>query len=502
MYKTLTPTKDTYITNRIVGNVAKTNANVGQAGSLDLYKLYGINEISGSAVTELTRLLIKFDLEPIKTLVDEKKIDITAPTFNATLHLFDVYGGQPTPSNFEVYAYPLSSSFDEGNGKDVVKYADFDTCNWITASYPNVTWVQPGAGLGGVSTDYVDYITELPNGDSLQSSQTFVTGEEDLCINVTSAISASITGQIPDEGFRISFADSFESNNRSYFVKRFAGRNAYNEDKHPVLKIKFDDSIQDDTQILEFDSSNNLFFYNYSFGSLTNLLSGSTPVTGSNSLKLKLSTPISGATYDVWFTGSQYQLGINPVMGIYAASVNISSMNSIIQTKLSQSGSVDFTPIWTSFDESITFVSGSKVTFYPPTRVNYRIEHSGYTVTATGLRQSHNSKEKVIVRVNIFDYTSPKIKLVKRPIVLPGLVIRDVHYQIRDHATNEKVIPFDITYNSTRCSSDGQGMYFELDTSNLRDQRTYAIDIMINTQGSQYIYRDVSADFRINDLQS
>lgn len=502
MFKTLRLTKDTYITNKIVSDNARTGANVGQAASLDLFKLYGMNEVSGSALTELSRLLVKFDLEPLRELYESQKIDITDPTFNVTLKLFDVYGGQPTPANFAVSVYPMSRLFDEGNGRDIVKYADTDACNWVTASYLNNLWEIPGAGGGGINTASVDYITELSGGISLLSTQNFVTGEEDLCIDVTTAVSATLAGLIPDEGFRISFSESFESDTRTYFVKRFAARNAYNEDKHPTLVTKVDDSIQDDTQILELDTNSNLFLYNYRLGSLENLLSASNEVIGSECLRLKLTTPISGGTHDLWFTGSQFQRGLNSVTGIYSASVNIPADDAVVIAKLAETGSVDFTPIWTSSDETTTFVTGSRVTFNPPTRVNFRIEHSGYTVTATGLRTAHRSDEQVIVRVNIFDYTSPKIKLVKCPLILPGLVIRDVHYQVRDRVTNEKVIPFDTKYKSTRCSSDGQGMYFELDTSNLRDQRTYAIDVMIDTQGSQYIYRDVSPDFRINDLHT
>lgn len=503
MFKMLRTKKDTYITNRIVGDNANTNANVGQAASLDLFKLYGMNEFSGSAVTELSRLLVKFDLDPLRELYNNSKIDISDSTFNVTLKLFDVYGGQSTPANFDVVVYPLSRSFDEGNGRDIVKYADFDACNWLTASYLDNLWEVSGAGGGGgINSASVDYITELSGGLSLQSSQSFITGEENLVVDVTAAISATLAGIIPDEGFRISFSDPFESDNRTYFVKRFAARNAYNEDKHPALIVKIDDSIQDDTQILEFDTDLNLFLYNYSVGSLTNLNSGSFSVEGADSLKLKLTTPISGGTHDLWFSGSQFQRGQNYVTGIYSASVNIPADDAVIVMKLAQTGSVDFSPVWTSLDKSVTFVTGSRVTFNPPTRVGYRIEHSGYTVTATGLRTAYRSDERVIVRVNIFDYTSLKIKLVKQPLILPGLVIRDVHYQVRDKSTNERIIPFDIIHKSTRCSSDGQGMYFELDTSNLRDQRTYAIDVMINTQGSQYIYRDVSSDFRINDLHA
>jgi len=500
MFKTLRARSDTYITDRIIEGERRTNANVGQAASLDLYKLYGQNEVSGSAVSEQTRLLVWFDLDPLRALVTSQQIDITDPSFNVSMHLFDVYGGQPTPTNFDVDVYPLSQSFDEGGGRDIVKYSDSDSTNWLTASYPDVPWITSGCGFGGDASDSVDYVTEI-SGTSVRSTQTFVSGEEDLCVDVTAAVSATLVGLIPDAGFRVSYSEAIENDTRSYFVKRFGGRNAYNEDKHPQLKVRFDDSILDDSQILELDSSGSIFMYSYRRGDPANLLSGTVEITGSNSLMLRLTTPISGGTHDFYFTGSQFARGVSHIDGIYYADAHIPASDQYVTAKLLETGSVDFTPIWTSLDETIAFVTGSNVTFYPPTRTQRRLEQSKYTITATGLRQSHKTDERLIVRVNIFDHTSPRIKFVKRPIELPGIVIRDVHYQVRDAITAERVIPFDTTYKSTRCSSDNAGMYFELDTSSLRDQRSYVIDVMIDAYGSQFVYRDVSPVFRINDLQ-
>jgi hypothetical protein len=500
MFKVLQVTKDTYITDKVINNVRCSTSNVGTAATLDLFKLYneGNYVLSGSPI-ELSRLLVKFDLSELRKAIVNKELDITDASFNAQLQLFDVYGGQPTPENFTIDVFPLSQSFDEGRGRDVVKYADFDVTNFLTASYPNSVWIASGANDGGDASGAHDYLTSV-NAVSLKASQFFTTGEENLSVDVTAAISATLSSQIPDEGFRISLSSDFENDARTYFVKRFAARNAYNEEKHPRLVVRFDDSVQDDTQILEFDSDCNVFLYNYRFNSLQNLMSASMPVTGTNCITLRLQTAVSGGMLEFGFTGSQHTRGSIPVDGIYYATINVPLTNQIA-SKLLLSGSVEFIPIWGSVDNTIGFVTGSMLSIRPPLRTNKRIEHSHYTVTTTGLRQSHKTNEMVFVRVNIFDYLSPYIKLTKEFLALPGLVIRDVHYQIRDISTDDNIIPFDTTYNSTRVSSDGDGMYFELDMSSLRDQRTYTIDIMISTQGNEYVYRNVSPAFRVNDLR-
>ena len=48
MYRILSASKDAYITNKIINQSFRaTDANVGQAGTLDLFKLYDENKLSG-----------------------------------------------------------------------------------------------------------------------------------------------------------------------------------------------------------------------------------------------------------------------------------------------------------------------------------------------------------------------------------------------------------------------------------------------------------------------
>ena len=55
-----TASSDTYITDKIInGNFRATDANVGQAATLDLFKLYDESTLNGSSSqTELSRALV------------------------------------------------------------------------------------------------------------------------------------------------------------------------------------------------------------------------------------------------------------------------------------------------------------------------------------------------------------------------------------------------------------------------------------------------------------
>lgn len=502
MYRALKPKKDAYITDRVVKSVRSHTANVGAAGSLDLFKLYGTTLSGTYPNIELSRLLIQFDLQPLRDLVTAGKIDITNSSFACTLKLFDVYGGQPNPSNFTATVFPLSRSFDEGLGRDVVFYADKDSCNFLTSSLVQGAWLASGCNLGGGLPAALDFITASAVGVSVGGSQLFITGEENLEVDVTTAISATLTGQLPDEGFRIALEQSLETNNRSYFVKRFASRTAFNEDKHPRLIVRYDDSIQDDSQSLFFDSQSFLFLYNYVRAASSNITSGSslTQITGSNSLILKLSTEISGGTYEFIFTGSQYSNGVNPATGIYSASVYVPSTNSIIVSKLQQSSSITFKPIWGSLDGTVAYLTGVAINCFPQQRGAKSIDPRKFVINVFGIQDSHPTDDSPVVRAHIFDFTSPFVTAARLPVELPGVTVRDVHYQIRDAITNVIAIPFDTTKNSTRLSSDASGMYFKLDMFSLTKDRTYVIDILIVTGNDRQVHKNVSKSFRVTDL--
>lgn len=701
MYKVLRPTKDTYITNRVVKGKVQSGSNVGQAGSLDLFKLYGVTLTNGVPNVELSRLLIHYDLQPLRDLVDVGRVDPGNPSFNVTLKLFDVNGGQPLPARFTINVNPLSRSFDEGLGRDVVYYSDYDVCNFATGSRAQGAWA--GAGCSSVGVDYI----------SSPASQFFTKGDEDLSIDVTTIVSSTLAGLLPDEGFRISLADALETDNRSYFVKRFAGRAAFNVDKRPRLIVKFDDSIQDDSQSLTFDSSGTLFLYNYSqgsprnlmavhsyisstfsssltittysgyfsgtvaqgslsssttlnglvtgsttnltlttdysgsfpavifgtatFGSLTatsgsfgnlapdslptslsvisglvsgtiitgtigagfisdavvvnmtfngalmtdqglqypvvisgnnllgsfttsigptdgeytilngeltgTLISGSVgsgsfsnasfenvsffgsissgtiinytsgtiiypvgnvlvPVTGSNSLILKLAAETAAGWTTYSFTGSQHTVGTFPVVGVYSASVYIPSSDPLLAAKLAQSGSIKMTPIWGSIDGATTFLMGAPINVDPSSRGSISIEPHQLVITVHNVQERYFSDEEVTLRVNLFDITSPTILLATRlPVERPGSVIRDVHYQVRDDVTGVIEIPFDTRLNSTRLSSDASGMFFKFDMSNLTVDRSYVFDIMVITSGIRRVYKGSSPIFRVSDVR-
>jgi len=506
VFRILKADKDTYITNKYIDGIPAVSGNVGIAGSLDLFKLYGITIVtSGSEKIpqyELTRALIHFDLNPLQDLYDEGKVDLNHSKFKCFLNLKDVYGGQPTPNNFTIDVFPMSASWTEGFGKDVAYYSDEDKCNFLSASSDSI-WAKKGCERACFSTGSGDYITSSLAILNTKVSQTFVAGDEDLLVDVTKIVSATIKRDLPDQGFRLSYSSEIEENTKTYFVKRFASRHAYDESKRPKLLIKFDDSILDDSSNLYLDTptSASIFLYNYVHGQLANLRSGSTAITGLNSILLELRSEVTGVgKYSLYFTGSQHRFGTNFSEGIYSASINLPLSNANIKQSFDLSGSVNFTPIWTSLDTTKVYVTGSELIARAPERLSRRLSPRRYSINVTGITTDYTQEEEVTMRAYIFDDNSPKIIAKRLPVELPGLSLRNVHYAIRNISTNEYIIPFDVTYDSTKLSSDSDGMYFNFNTSVLPTQNIYVIDIMLIVDNQQQKYLNASTQFRIIEI--
>lgn len=505
MYRILKALKDTYITNKIISEAFRaTDANVGQAGTLDLFKLYDENFISGTtAPTELTRLLIKFDLSPLQKLTGST-LDYTHSSFKCTLKMHDIYGGQICPTNFKIIVFPVSQSFDEGVGMDVKSYGDLDSCNYVTASVSNDTptlWNTAGANAAGLlGSSNIDIIASgnLNDGNgvaNLWKSQTFKTGIEDLSIDVTTIVSATLAGQLPDHGLRISFSGSHETDTRSRFIKRFASRHSQNDRIIPKILVQYDDSIHDDHASFFFDLSGSLFLKNYHRGKLSNIISGSSAVsvTGSNCLKLKLKSGSFSKTINI----SQHQIGSNYVSGTYSGSFAIAAVETKLSGEIQAAGSGTFKTYWISNDTTYAYHTGSLVV-KEITRDSFNMTPKRLSVNITNQKNSYLLTEKVRFRMHVTDVDPVVVRPRKVPRAAKSLVFREMFYRIRDANSNDVLVPFDTDNKSTRLSSDAEGMYYDLYMDSLTKGRSYTFDFLIKDRDSDLMFRDIGLKFRVD----
>ena len=263
MYKILTASADSYITNKVLNKATRaTDANMGNASTIDIFKLYDESSFTGDPKTyrddtgtvllhedsaglsipvELSRGLVKFDLTGLASGIQSET------GFEATLKMYDVFGGQTTPSNFSLLVAPLTLAFDEGSGRDVESFDDLDVCNFLTASYSSgveTLWGTHTTITPGVGDPYLIFniLSTADFNTGYTVTQEFETGQEDLSVNVTTAITAMLAGGIVNNGFRISYIQAEEQDNKTRFVKRFASRHSNDKNKTPRLIIKYTDA--------------------------------------------------------------------------------------------------------------------------------------------------------------------------------------------------------------------------------------------------------------------
>ena len=307
MYRILRADKDTYIQNKYVKGFRSTDANVGQAGTIDIYKLYDETVVSGSSSgIELSRALLHFDLNPLRALTGSF-LNLADTRTRCYINLRDIYGGQTVPSNFTLAIFPLAQAFDEGRGSDVIAYRDIDATNWVTGSISSGTvrlWnISGSVASGTLGSPNLDYYVSGNLGSgvvALGVTQSFARGDEDLLMDVTALVSGTITGFLPDYGFRLSFVETQETDTITRFVKRFATRHVRDPFIRPTIILKADDSVRDTQAAAFFDVANQIGVYNTYFGQFRNFFSGSTAITGSNSLMLTLVSSHS----NTYFTSS------------------------------------------------------------------------------------------------------------------------------------------------------------------------------------------------------
>ena len=528
MYRILSASKDTYITNKIINNRFRaTDANVGEAATIDIFKLYGESTLSGSSTPiELSRGLVKFDLSPIRQLTSSN-LDISHSSFKCYLKLHDIYGGQTTPSNFNILVFPLSQSFDEGVGRDIISFSDLDACNWVTASVTSenspVKWFITGANsIGLLGSSDIDVISSgnLNDGSgivSLFAKQTFSTGEEDLYVDVTNIISATIVNLIPDHGFRISYSgtyadlgtDSAETDSVTRYVKRFASRNTANTRIRPKLIVKYNDTVQDHHESFFFNVSGSLFLNNFHRGKPANIVSGSslTEIKGDNCIILRIESGSNtlGTLFRKYITGSQHKVGNNFITGVYSASFAVSDFESSALLKQSRlAGSASFKEYWESTANNDLSTLGKPYGYYTGSfnidnvnRTSFGASEKRYYVSIINLESRYRNSDKVKLRVYAEDVTRP-VKYKKIPFYRKSQIFTNMHYRVKDFDSNDIIIPFDKEDNSTLLSTDSEGMFFEFYMSSLPKGRTYIFELLITSHGFDQVFTSVTPKFSVD----
>ena len=498
-----TGSKDTYITNKIVGGSRRaTGANVGYASTIDMFKLYGESTLQGfkgsctvAGVTsdwagtqaeceaqgggsgiydtnliEISRGLIEFDLAALKTELDTMVDAASDSSLKIKLVLSDVQGTQVAPKDFTLKLFRVTKAWAEGIGDNIVSFTEEHPTSWASASI-GTAWTSAGGDFHETSPTPI--------------SQTFSSGLEDLEMDVTSWVRGVWAETYTNYGWLLKY-DTEETNTASYFVKRFASRHTRNPFLRPKLVCSWENYHLDDRLAFDANTTNTLSIRNYSKGVPTAL--GSAPT-------LTLS---SGSWSKDGLTSSAVTLAGKVQTGMYQASVNIDithSDYSDLATDLIASGSSLIQEQWKV--GSVVVHSGSFTLNNP--QANSSSTPRDYRLSILDLKSTYTQQDIPMVRLFVRDRNLAN-EAVRIPIELKSQIINKAYYQIKDTNSQAVLIPFSDKIStpneSTRISTDADGMYFNFPVSVLPRGRTYTIDIAFYDRGKRRIFQSNQA-FRV-----
>ena len=426
------PTKDTSITDMQRDGIPQTGSNVGAS---EILQLFTLSSASMSPSGSVSHVLSQFDVSSFPTL--------GVPTTGVRYHLVmrDAQHAESLPSSYDVEISPVSGSWDEGDGIDVDTFYDQGYANWCSASLS-----RPWTSVGGDRLD------------SPTASFHFDTGHEDLNVDVTSIVSAWLTGTFENNGFFINITSSLERND-DLFVKMFHARNTHFLSRRPYVEAAWDDSISDDRSRFFFDVTGSLCMYNAVDDQFVDVGSGTAIVSISDA-----SGTIATAT------------GSKVAQGIYSASLCIPYG--------SYSGSV-FYDAW-SVGGVASLTSSFRISRRTPTST---MPSAGpYFVNVVDLKDEYRSDDLTRMRLFVRDkgYSPAVVHTASSDSY--GTVIKRAFYSITDDRTGFVVVPFDT--GSTKTSYDRDGNYFDFRMSSLPPDNVYRIKFAFDVAGNRTIIDD------------
>ena len=478
-------TKDNTISNAFKEDLTTraTGSNMGASDILEVFSIYGQ---ASSASSELSRVLVEFDT----TAIAAERTAGTIPasgSVNFHLRMYDAEHVESTPRDFTLTVAAISQSWNEGTGLDMNNYTDLGESNWIKAN-STTSWTHQGG----------DFLTGSGNTPLMHTSQSFDGGTEDLSVDVTTIVEEWLIGNTGSYGFGVFLTSSQETEEESYYTKKFFARGSEFFHRRPVLEARFNDFEGDDSSNFYLSSSrapaednlNTLYFYNYIRGQLVDipsgapnvrLFSGSTGPTGSG-----LALPVGG---DVASEGNERVPATKSSTGIYSASFafNSSSITTVY-------------PVWVNNTDTEEFFTGSAITVKPlESATDYPIKD--WVINITNLKTTYSTDEVATFRLYVRPKNwNPNLYTVAQTQV-ETTPIEKAYYKLNRVVDNFEVISYGTGSGNesyTQLSYDASGNYFDLDMSMLQSGYNYQLSFLFNLAG-EYSEQRAKFKFRVSD---
>ncbi len=250
MIYSIFPDKDTTIY-QYTNGVSATNKNTGLDSILELEKTISAPTIE--IITDITqsvsiltsansRILIQFDLTELSQSISNGLISTSSKYY---LNLYNSHAIN-LPFDFSILAYPISESWDMGNGK---KYDIPETTNGVSWIYRDSKSMGTMWATSSINPDVYcssSYGGTWYSGSVYECSQSFSTDFTDLRMDVTKIVNLWLTGLV-NNGMLLKRDWAFENPSGSLYLNDSGNLTFFSQDTNtiylPKLEVCWDDSI-------------------------------------------------------------------------------------------------------------------------------------------------------------------------------------------------------------------------------------------------------------------
>lgn len=191
--------------------------NTGRDEILEINKTYILGQ------KDISHALIKFDIAEISSSIDSGEI-----TASITEMILKETESSEVPTEYTVYAYPVSQSWDMGIG---TKFDEISTENvtWNSRK-TDVEW-SSGSLVSGSGTWYTGSVV----------SQSLEYESNDLTFEISTPLDDWLNDVIPNEGFILKLGDAQENDNNDYGSLKYFSKET-NTIYQPKIRIGWDDA--------------------------------------------------------------------------------------------------------------------------------------------------------------------------------------------------------------------------------------------------------------------
>jgi len=444
------------------------------------------DELKG--VKEWSRILINFPLENIKNKIEngdapDPRLDNSVSAF---INMKNVIHGEPVPSDFSIWALPLTASWIEGKGLDSDDYLYEDASNAIWATSTD-KWEDYAGGASGGNNIIGAHNNQW---DSNSASQYFEHGEENLKVDITSFLKEFLDGASSNHGFMVRMSDGQEAKtdadaiaagvntsttSSSWAPKKFYGRET-NTTNAPFASLEWDSSIKDDRHQIPFSKNASLFYYNFENNQLVDL-------DGTNKFPGFVTLSADGVLIEpAGLTASRESKGIYRLDIGTAQTDNELSLTGI---NIGLSASSIFSDNWTISSDQEALVTSKTFEFQtklPSDDSSQYYEISRYPIRLPNLKNTYEKGTATRIKLFIKDISTKLQSVTGMSNSLNSFTCTDGTFEIREQITDL------VEVTAQNISYDKNGNYFYLDTNNLYRDTPYKIVFKLNIRGEVFYY--------------